>query len=257
MENFVFFSLTVYLLPFIITCMKGRKRAEEEFQALLSEYKKLKRERNRLRAELGELREKAGKLENTNRQLRKQINELRKENRALRRENKKLKEEKKDLEERLELLREQYGFIRKRYLNVIRRIYGKKSEKIKQEEKSREDLPEHKRSQNKERSRRGGERKRGHGRRPLPKELEVVREVIEPDPQELYCPKCRSYKRKIGESITKLLEYKPAQLFIREIVRPKYICDCNKGCIAKLPPRPQGGYSCSFFTFSCCGKQVC
>lgn len=70
----------------------------------------------------------------------------------------------------------------------------------------------------------------------LPSHLPRVEETIEPDHKE-------EGSRKIGEEITELLEYNPARLFVRRIVRPKYTNPKGEGIvIAEMPslPVPKG-----------------
>ena len=70
----------------------------------------------------------------------------------------------------------------------------------------------------------------------LPAHLPRVEEVIEPTDIE-------EGSKKIGEEITEILEYNPAQIFVRKIVRPKYAKPENDGVvIADLPslPIPKG-----------------
>ena len=70
------------------------------------------------------------------------------------------------------------------------------------------------------------------GRNKLPENLPVVEEIIEPEG-------LSDSMVKMGEEITEILEYTPAQFFKRRIVRPKYV---NKQSgeikIAELPSRP-------------------
>ena len=70
------------------------------------------------------------------------------------------------------------------------------------------------------------------GRNKLPETLSVVEETIEP-------ADLTEDMVKIGEEITEILEYIPAQFFIRKVIRPKYV---NKQTgqikIAELPSRP-------------------
>ncbi len=70
------------------------------------------------------------------------------------------------------------------------------------------------------------------GRNKLPENLPVVEEIIEPED-------LSEDMVKMGEEITEILEYTPAQFFKRRIIRPKYI---NKNTqeikIAQLPSRP-------------------
>lgn len=69
----------------------------------------------------------------------------------------------------------------------------------------------------------------------IPSHLPRVEEIVEPESKEGL--------RKIGEEITELLEYTPAKVFVRKIVRPKYAKPKNEGVlIADLPslPIPKG-----------------
>lgn len=74
-------------------------------------------------------------------------------------------------------------------------------------------------------------------RQPLPEHLETETVVLEPD--QTRCPSCGQPGRRIGEEVTEEIDFVPAQLIRRRIVRPKYACACgNAGvAIAPLPPR--------------------
>ena len=75
----------------------------------------------------------------------------------------------------------------------------------------------------------------------LPSDLPRKREVIEPPQEEKTCASCGKEKKQIGEEITEELEYQPASFYIREIVRPKYVCPDHEEegvATAELPPRP-------------------
>lgn len=70
----------------------------------------------------------------------------------------------------------------------------------------------------------------------LPAHLPRVEEVIEPE-------ELAEGSKKIGEEVTEILEYNPAHIFVRRIVRPKYAKPGNSGVvIAELPslPVPKG-----------------
>lgn len=73
----------------------------------------------------------------------------------------------------------------------------------------------------------------------LPAHLVRRVEVIEPE-------NIAEGAKKIGEAITEILEYEPANIYVRQIVRPKYIVESNdestKIAIAELPslPIPKG-----------------
>ena len=68
--------------------------------------------------------------------------------------------------------------------------------------------------------------KKGHGRKPLPKDLPRQRIVHDVAAQEKICPECGANKKRIGEEVSEQVEYVPASLFILEHVRPKYACAC-------------------------------
>jgi len=70
------------------------------------------------------------------------------------------------------------------------------------------------------------------GRNKLPESLPVVEEIIEP-------VGLNDDMTKIGEEITEILEYTPAQFFKRRIIRPKYVNKKTQEIkIAQLPSRP-------------------
>jgi transposase len=82
-------------------------------------------------------------------------------------------------------------------------------------------------------------RKRGvsRQRRDLPR----VREVVETPEHERLCPCCNKPMQPIGEEVTEVLDYQPAVLRIREIVRLKYACKAHEesGVVQpELPVRP-------------------
>lgn len=61
-------------------------------------------------------------------------------------------------------------------------------------------------------------------RRPLPKHL--PRETVTRAPKDTACPSCGGVLRKIGEDVSEILEYVPAQFKVIEQVRPKLSCSC-------------------------------
>jgi transposase len=75
-----------------------------------------------------------------------------------------------------------------------------------------------------------------HGTQRLrtPENLEVVREVIEP---ELVLAEPQHYKR-IGEEASRLLDYQPGKFFWRETVRPKYVRVNDRALPPVLAPAP-------------------
>jgi len=75
-------------------------------------------------------------------------------------------------------------------------------------------------------------------RHPLPAYLETQTLTLEPEQKEV-CPHCGRAKVCIGSERTQEIDYIPARLIRREIVRPKYACSCGEAgvAIAPLPPR--------------------
>lgn len=75
-------------------------------------------------------------------------------------------------------------------------------------------------------------KKKHPGRNALPEHLPVREEVIEPDQD-------TSGMEKIGEEISETLEYTPASLVKRRIIRPKYVKkETSQIFIGELPERP-------------------
>lgn len=86
----------------------------------------------------------------------------------------------------------------------------------------------------------------------LPAHLPRVEEIIEPKDIE-------KSSKKIGEEITEILEYNPAKMFVRKIVRPKYAKPQNAGVvIADLPslPIPKGNAGASLLAYLMVSKFV-
>jgi transposase len=66
--------------------------------------------------------------------------------------------------------------------------------------------------------------RRGHGRRPLPAELPRERVEIDLSDAEKACPTCHCTRIRIGVDVSERLDYRPAALFVRQVVRPTYAC---------------------------------
>ena len=78
---------------------------------------------------------------------------------------------------------------------------------------------------------------KGHGRRELPKDLQRVRETI--DIPEADKVATGGTWVQIGETVSEKLDYTPASLFVRQIVRPKYVVRFDdKPDALKLAPLP-------------------
>jgi transposase len=66
--------------------------------------------------------------------------------------------------------------------------------------------------------------RKGHGRKPLPKDLprqRIEHTLAEADRR---CPCCNEVCQKFGEDVREQLDYKPASLFVNQHVRFKYAC---------------------------------
>ena len=82
------------------------------------------------------------------------------------------------------------------------------------------------------------QRKGRRPRHPLPEHLTRETVVIEPERLEP-CAQCGGTPGCIGQEVTEELEYVPAKVVVRRIVRRKYACRCGGGGVqvAPLPPR--------------------
>jgi transposase len=86
----------------------------------------------------------------------------------------------------------------------------------------------------------------------IPAHLPRVEELVEPE-------NIVEGSKKIGEEITEVLEYNPAKVFVRKIVRPKYAKPNNEGVdIAELPtlPIPKGNAGASLLAYIMVSKFV-
>jgi transposase len=79
-------------------------------------------------------------------------------------------------------------------------------------------------------------RRKGHGRRRLPTDLQRERVVHDLPEVEKTCPCCQQPRIPIGEETSEQLDYRPAKLFVWQHVRLKYACpSCLANAIAAEP----------------------
>jgi transposase len=80
------------------------------------------------------------------------------------------------------------------------------------------------------------ERRSRPRRHPLPVLLEIETVTLEPETTTCHCGRAQI---RIGEEVTEELDWVPAKVIRRRIVRPKYACRCGESsvAIAPLPPR--------------------
>ena len=88
-------------------------------------------------------------------------------------------------------------------------------------------------------------KKKGHGRKPLPDNLPLEPFELDLSEPEKLCPCCGTPRIRIGSDTSERLDYRPACLFIRQTIRPKYGCSACEAkdaapqiVIAPLPPEP-------------------
>ena len=77
------------------------------------------------------------------------------------------------------------------------------------------------------------------GRKPLPANLPRERRELTPPASELECEECGQAKVRIGEEVSELLDYTPAQFKVLELVRPKFACknpECTTAGVVIAPP---------------------
>lgn len=88
-------------------------------------------------------------------------------------------------------------------------------------------------------------RRRGHGRKPLPRDLPRQTQELDLTEAEKLCPCCGTLRARIGADTSERLDYHPASLFIRATGRPKYACshcarqgDSPQVVRPPVPPEP-------------------
>jgi len=140
--------------------------------------------------------------------------------------------------------------LRTRLDQLLRRLYGPKSEKVsKTPSLFEEELSENEGSDNamslttpQDPQPEVGNtpKKRRHGRRRLPRDLPRQRVEHDLTDSEKLCPCCHGVRMRIGQEITERLDYKPASVFVVEHIRPKYACHACQGQIAaaSVPSEP-------------------
>jgi len=79
------------------------------------------------------------------------------------------------------------------------------------------------------------QRKKGHGRRPIPDHLPRTDVPHDVPPEARVCD-CGRDKVRIGEDVTEQLEYEPGKLFVFRHIYPKYACSCCKDGVTSAPP---------------------
>ena len=135
--------------------------------------------------------------------------------------------------------------VRHRLDHLLRRLFGPRSEKLRPDQLLLFDPPAAETpppppTPAPEEPVRTANKKKGHGRRPLPANLPRVRTVCDVPAAERVCATCQGACVCIGEDVSEQLDYQPASLFVTQRVRPKYACPkCRTSVLAAaLPAQP-------------------
>src|SRR6478736_5686709 len=129
--------------------------------------------------------------------------------------------------------------LRERLDQLLRRLYGPRSERLHPDQlllfadpPAEEDPPPPTNPEEATKPRR-----KGHGRRQLPKHLPRDRRVYELSEAERRCHGCGQARVVIGQEVSEQLDYEPASLTVIEHVRLTYACPCcEKQRQAGAPP---------------------
>src|SRR3954462_3558035 len=119
--------------------------------------------------------------------------------------------------------------LRERLDQLLRRLYGPRSERLHPDQlllfadpPAEEDPPLPPTNPEEE----AKPRRKGHGRRQLPKHLPRDRRVYELSEAERRCHGCGQARGVIGQEVSEQLDYEPASLMVIEHVRLTYACPC-------------------------------
>jgi transposase len=153
----------------------------------------------------------------------------------------------KDEYDKLLALKSEVFFLRKA-------LFASRSEKFKKEKQPEEidlwdecpqDSPSKTEQEKESISYKRKKRSKDQNRTKLPDHLERIEQIIEIPEEECTCDKCQEKLKVIGEDVSEELEYVPAKLIVKKIIRKKYVCpnDSLHGVYrARLPKRiiPKG-----------------
>jgi transposase len=136
--------------------------------------------------------------------------------------------------------------VRQRLDQLLRRLYGPKSERSRPDQPGLFADPDDEPDTPPTADASAGEteprtRRAGHGRRRLPADLKRERMVHDLPEAEKICPCCREPRVVIGEATSEQLDYRPARLFVWQHVRLSYACPaCLAKAIEPMSPTAEG-----------------
>lgn len=157
-----------------------------------------------------------------------------------------------DLVEVLEQKSEENDRLRHQIESIKKHLYGKKSEKITgpqllfeyagllmEMQKGADETPDEDSAQPEEKEKPPRARKKKK-RLQIKKVLPIEKSEYELSDEKCTCEKCGGTLKKMGEEVTKQLDYRPASFYIHTHVRFKYSCPCCKESIvlADMPSQP-------------------
>lgn len=141
-------------------------------------------------------------------------------------------------EEKVTISKAEYEDLKFQLAQLKRMIFGTKSEKFVPVDDAQISLfetpatePEEKTEEITYSRKIGSSQNNKPVRTELPAHLPRLKQVIEPDP-------IPEGAQKIGEEITEQLEYKPAKIYVHQIVRPKYVVKDKGIYCADMPTQP-------------------
>ena len=79
-------------------------------------------------------------------------------------------------------------------------------------------------------------RRKGHGWSELPAHLPREEVKIDVPEAERLCPCCNEPMQRIGEDRSERVDYRPAKIVVKVLVRPKYACPRKHGSVKQAPP---------------------
>lgn len=157
-----------------------------------------------------------------------------------------------DLVEVLEQKNNENDRLRNQIEQIKKSLYGRRSEKITAPQllfeyagllaeinQASDETPDEEASQPERKDKKPGSRKTGK-RLQIKKKLPTVESEHSLSEEKCTCGKCGGTLKKMGEEVTKQLDYQPASFFIHTHIRFKYACPCCKETIvlADMPSQP-------------------
>jgi transposase len=79
-------------------------------------------------------------------------------------------------------------------------------------------------------------RRKGHGWSELPAHLPREQVLVDVPEADRLCPCCSEPMQRIGEDRTERVDYRPAKIVVKVLVRPKYACTKKHGSVKQAPP---------------------